>query len=70
MEERKRLLMVTVFRPDRSGITATLTGVLVRHGAEVVDIEQASIGKSRMKNILHFLGITEEDVTEALSCQA
>ncbi len=30
----------------------------------------ASIGKSRMKNILHFLGITEEDIAEALSCQA
>jgi phosphoserine phosphatase len=29
----------------------------------------ASIGKSRMKNILHFLGITEEDISEALSCQ-
>lgn len=43
MEERKRLLMVTVSGSDRSGITAILTGVLVRHGAEVVDIEQSSL---------------------------
>jgi len=43
MEDRKRLLMVTVSGPDRYGITATLTGVLVRHGAEVVDVEQASL---------------------------
>jgi len=43
MEDRKRLLMVTVSGPDRSGITATLTGVLIKHGAEVVDIEQASL---------------------------
>jgi len=43
MEDRKRLLMVTVSGPDRYGITATLTGVLVRHGAEVADIEQASL---------------------------
>ncbi|MCF8145417.1 MAG: phosphoserine phosphatase SerB [Deltaproteobacteria bacterium] len=43
MEEMKRLLMVTAAGPDRPGITATLTGVLVRHGAEVVDIEQASL---------------------------
>jgi len=43
MEDAKRLLMVTVSGPDRSGITAKLTGVLVKHGADVVDIEQASL---------------------------
>ena len=43
MQEGERLLMVTVSGPDRPGITADLTGVLVAHGAEVVDIEQASL---------------------------
>ena len=42
MEDRMRLLMVTVSGPDRAEITATLTGVLVRHGAEVVDNEKYS----------------------------
>jgi phosphoserine phosphatase len=28
-----------------------------------------SLGKARMTNILHLLGITEEDITEALSCK-
>jgi len=42
MEEGKRLLMVTVSGPDRIGITANLTAVLVKHGVAVVDIEQAS----------------------------
>jgi phosphoserine phosphatase len=43
MEEGGRLLMVTVSGPDRPGITADLTGILVEHKAEVVDIEQASL---------------------------
>ncbi len=43
MDEDKNLLMVTVSGADRPGITATFTRVLMKHNAEVVDIEQASL---------------------------
>ncbi|MBN1102376.1 MAG: phosphoserine phosphatase SerB [Deltaproteobacteria bacterium] len=43
MLEEKNLLMVTVSGADRPGITARFTRVLMKHKAEVVDIEQASL---------------------------
>ena len=43
MTEDKRLLMVTVSGTDRPGISAKLTGVLVEHNVEIIDIQQASL---------------------------
>nr|NIR16736.1 hypothetical protein [Desulfobacterales bacterium] len=45
MPEEKKLLMVTISGPDRPGITAALTQVLLQHDVEIVDIEQASLQK-------------------------
>ena len=43
MVEEKNLLMVTVSGPDRPGITARFSKVLLEHAVEVVDMEQASL---------------------------
>ncbi|MGD2127535.1 MAG: phosphoserine phosphatase SerB [Desulfobacteraceae bacterium] len=43
MAEGKNLLMVIVSGPDRPGITAKFTRILMDHNVEVVDIEQASL---------------------------
>jgi phosphoserine phosphatase len=45
MADDKKLLMVTISGPDRPGITASLTQVLMKCSAEIVDIEQASLQK-------------------------
>jgi len=45
MTEDQKLLMVTISGPDRPGITAALTQVLMKHNVEIVDIEQASLQK-------------------------
>ena len=45
MREDKKLLMVTISGPDRPGITAALTQILMKHNVEIVDIEQASLQK-------------------------
>lgn len=45
MPEDQELLMVTISGPDRPGITAALTQVLMKHNVEIVDIEQASLQK-------------------------
>jgi phosphoserine phosphatase len=45
MPEDPKLLMVTISGPDRPGITAALTQVLMKHNVEIVDIEQASLQK-------------------------
>ena len=45
MPEDKKLLMVTISGPDRPGITAALSQVLMKHDVEIVDIEQASLQK-------------------------
>ena len=45
MPEDQKLLMVTISGPDRPGITASLTQVLMKHNVEIVDIEQASLQK-------------------------
>ncbi|UCF83102.1 MAG: phosphoserine phosphatase SerB [Desulfobacteraceae bacterium] len=52
MADDKKLLMVTISGPDRPGITASLTQVLMKYNAEIVDIEQASLQKMLG---LHFL---------------
>ncbi|MFH1139716.1 MAG: phosphoserine phosphatase SerB [Pseudomonadota bacterium] len=43
MNEGRDLLMVSVSGPDRPGITAALTRIMVEHHVDVVDIEQASL---------------------------
>jgi phosphoserine phosphatase len=43
MSTEKNLLMVTISGKDRPGIAASLSGVLLQHGVELVDIEQASL---------------------------
>src|SRR5215468_6191126 len=40
MEDR---VLVTVTGPDRTGVTATLTGILVEEGATLFDIEQVVV---------------------------
>lgn len=43
VEEKKDFVMVTVSGPDRPGITAAFSKILVENGVEIVDIEQASL---------------------------
>lgn len=43
MAQDKNLVMVTVSGADRPGITAAFTAIFLEHGAQVVDIEQASL---------------------------
>ncbi|MCX8118624.1 MAG: phosphoserine phosphatase SerB [Desulfobacterota bacterium] len=43
MEERKDFVLVTVSGPDRPGITAAFSQILVENQVEIVDIEQASL---------------------------
>lgn len=43
MEDQKDFVMVTVSGPDKPGITAAFSRILVENGVEIVDIEQASL---------------------------
>ena len=43
MDEKKDFVMVTVSGPDRPGITAAFSRILVDNHVEIVDIEQASL---------------------------
>jgi phosphoserine phosphatase len=43
MMDDRNLLMVTISGADRPGITAKFTRVLMTHGVEIADIEQASL---------------------------
>jgi phosphoserine phosphatase len=43
MEEKRDFVMVTVSGPDRPGITAAFSRILVENQVEIVDIEQASL---------------------------
>ena len=43
MAPEKSLLMVTATGHDRPGITAALCRVMLEHGVEIVDVEQASL---------------------------
>src|SRR4030042_2157730 len=43
MDETKDFVMVTLSGPDQPGITASFSRILVEHGVEIVDIEQASL---------------------------
>ena len=45
MPEDHELLMVTISGPDRPGITAAFTQILMKHNVEIVDVEQASLQK-------------------------
>ncbi len=45
MAEETNHLMVTISGPDRPGITASLTRVLIEHQAEILEIEQSSLQK-------------------------
>lgn len=60
MSDEKNLLMVTASGQDRPGITATFARVLVKHGVEVVDIEQASLQNMLGLYFLLDLGHTAE----------
>jgi phosphoserine phosphatase len=59
MPEDKKLLMVTISGPDRPGIMAALTKVLVTHDVEVVDIEQASL--QNMLGLYFLLDLSRAD---------
>jgi glycine cleavage system regulatory protein len=43
MDEKKGFVLVTVSGPDRPGITAAFSRILVENQVEIVDIEQASL---------------------------
>src|SRR4030042_6787431 len=43
MDETKDFVMVTLSGPDQPGITASFSRILVEHGVDMVDIEQASL---------------------------
>lgn len=43
MTVERKYLLVTISGPDRPGITASLTRILVQHHAEIVDIGQVSL---------------------------
>lgn len=43
MEEKRDFVLVTVSGPDRPGITAAFSRILVENQVEIVDIEQASL---------------------------
>ena len=43
MDEKKDFVLVTVSGPDRPGITASFSRILVENQVEIVDIEQASL---------------------------
>ena len=43
MDEKKDFVLVTVSGPDRPGITAAFSRILVENQVEIVDIEQASL---------------------------
>lgn len=45
MSKDQKLLMVNISGSDRPGITAALTQVLMKHGVEIVDVEQVSLQK-------------------------
>lgn len=43
MDDKKDFVLVTVSGPDRPGITASFSRILVENQVEIVDIEQASL---------------------------
>ena len=43
--ENKKLLNVTVAGPDRPGVLASLTEILVKHDVEILDTKQASLDR-------------------------
>lgn len=48
----RELILINISGPDRSGITAKLTGILARHGATILDIGQADIHHTLAMGIL------------------
>lgn len=46
------LILINISGPDKSGITADLTGILARHDAEILDIGQADIHHTLSLGIL------------------
>lgn len=42
-QENTELILINISGPDRSGITAELTGILAKYGATILDIGQADI---------------------------
>jgi phosphoserine phosphatase len=62
MTEAKKFLMVTVSGPDRPGITAILARILVEHGVEVVEVEQASL--QNLLGLYFLLDLSKSDHSE------
>jgi len=73
MTEDKRYLIVTVSGPDRPGVLAALTEILVRHRVEIMDVQQASL--NRLLGLYLLLDLSQvagadEDVIKDLLYQA
>ncbi len=51
-EAKSELILINISGPDKSGITASLTGILARHNADILDIGQADIHHTLSMGIL------------------
>lgn len=51
-ENKSELILINISGPDKSGITASLTGILARHNAVILDIGQADIHHTLSMGIL------------------
>lgn len=51
-ESKSELILINISGPDKSGITASLTGILARHNADILDIGQADIHHTLSMGIL------------------
>ena len=49
---KTELILINISGPDKSGITASLTAILARHSAEILDIGQADIHHTLSMGIL------------------
>ena len=52
MSTNRELILINISGPDKSGITAELTGILARHDADILDIGQADIHHTLSLGIL------------------
>lgn len=51
-EKNRELILINISGPDKSGITASLTEILARHDADILDIGQADIHHTLSMGIL------------------
>ena len=52
MANQRELILINISGPDKSGITAELTGILARYDADILDIGQADIHHTLSLGIL------------------